>query len=243
MSKNIWNDKKDISVLIIEDEVVLALGLECTLKSFGYRVCGIQTSMQSTMNHLNTHTPDIALVDIKLKGNINGIDIAKYLWQNKKIPIIFLTSYCDEKTIEKTMCCQPYGYLVKPCKDSELNAVIQTSLNKHHYMFNDKKENDSEKQFVYLVENVKFHKGKSLLYKKNEALTLTGNETKLVELLVSYPKETVSFERISHYIWGESLYDLGKLRTLVYRLKLKVGHEIIESVFETGYKLKVAQFA
>lgn len=46
--------KKDISVLIIEDEVVLALGLECTLKSFGYRVlCGIQTSMQSTMNHLN----------------------------------------------------------------------------------------------------------------------------------------------------------------------------------------------
>lgn len=50
------------------------------------------------------------------------------------------------------MCCQPYGYLVKPCKDVELNAVIQTSLNKHHYMFNDKKEHDSEKQFVYLVE-------------------------------------------------------------------------------------------
>lgn len=238
MSKNIWNDKKDISVLIIEDEVVLALGLEYTLKSFGYQVCGIQTNMQNTIKHLNEHTPDIALVDIKLKGHINGIDIAKYMWESKKIPIIFLTSYCDEKTIEKTLCCEPYGYLIKPCKESELNAIIQTSLNKHHYMFKNE-ENDSA-QFVHLIENLKFHKGKSILYRHEEALSLTGNETKLIELLVGFPKETVSFERISHYIWGESLYDLGKLRTLVYRLKLKVGHDIIESVFETGYKIKVA---
>lgn len=237
MSKNILNDKKDISVLIIEDEVVLALGLEYTLKSFGYSVCGIQTNMQSTIKYLNEHTPDIALVDIKLKGNINGIDIAKYMWENKKIPIIFLTSYCDEKTIERTLCCQPYGYLIKPCKDSELNAIIQTSMHKHYHIF--RNEYKDVTSFVYLIGNLKFHKGKAILYKEEEPLTLTGNETKLIKLLVDYSKETVSFERISHYIWGESLYDLGRLRTLVYRLKLKVGHDIIESVFETGYKLKV----
>ena len=52
-------------------------------------------------------------------------------------------------------------------------------------------------------------------------------------------KEVVSFERISSYIWRESLYDLGKLRTLIYRLKQKLGFEIIENIFESGYKLKV----
>lgn len=240
MSKNIWNEKKDISVLIIEDEVVLALGLEYTLKNFGYTVSGIKTNLQSTLNYLTTHTPDIAIVDIKLKGGLNGIDIAKYMWENKRIPIIFLTSYCDEKTIEKTLCCEPYGYLIKPCKEKELNAIIQTSINKHNRVYTNKDNTFLIEQKIYLAKDLIFHKGKSLLYYQEEAIKLTGNETKFLSLLISYPKETVCFERISYCIWCESIYDLGRLRTLVYRLKQKIPYDIIESVFETGYKLKAA---
>ena len=67
MSKN---HLKDISILIIEDEAVLALGLKYTLKNFGYSVSGIENSMQGTINHLNSSIPDLALVDIKLKNSI-----------------------------------------------------------------------------------------------------------------------------------------------------------------------------
>lgn len=237
MYKNHWMDKSEISILIIEDEAVLALGLEYTLKSFGYQVCGIESQFDSTIKNLSSYAPDLVLADIKLNDHISGIHIAKYIWQTHKIPIIFLTSYCDEKTIKEAMSCEPYGYLVKPWKDEELNAIIQMAINKHNYFF--AHQNTLQNDVVIECDhNVTFHKGKSILYKEGVALNLTGNETKLLDILSDYPKEAVSFERISSYIWRESLYDLGRLRTLVYRLKQKIGFNIVESVFETGYRLK-----
>lgn len=237
MYKNHRMDKSEISILIIEDEAVLALGLEYTLKSLGYHVCGIESHFDATIKQLSVDTPDLVLADIKLGEGMSGIQIARYIWQTHKIPIIFLTSYCDEKTIQEAMSCEPYGYLVKPWKDEELNAIIQMAINKHNYFFAHQEtlQNDTVIEFEH---NVTFHKGKSILYKEGVALNLTGNETKLLGILSDYPKEAVSFERISSYIWRESLYDLGRLRTLVYRLKQKIGFNIVESVFETGYRLK-----
>lgn len=239
MSKNHLNEVKDISVLIIEDEPVLAVGLEYTLKSFGYKVAGISSNMQNTLQLLLQQKVDIVLVDIKLKGGHCGIEIANYLWQQKKIPVIFLTSYCDEKTIEKTMSCEPYGYLIKPCKDQELHTTIQTSLHKHHYFFNHKECFTVVEEFLQFNEEIKYDKGKSILYIHEKPVKLTGNETKLLQLLSEFPNEVVPFERISSYIWRENIYDLGKLRTLIYRLKQKLNADIIESIFEAGYKLKV----
>lgn len=238
MTKNTLLNKDEISILIIEDEAVLALGLEYTLKSFGYHVCGIESQFDKIVNNLSSYAPDLVLADIKLNGHINGIHIAKYIWQTHKIPIIFLTSYCDEKTIKEAMSCEPYGYLVKPWKDEELNAIIQTAINKHNYFFAHHTSLQNT-LFIELENNMSYHKGKSILYKADEPVSLTGNETKLLEILSDCPKEAVSFERISSYIWRESLYDLGRLRTLVYRLKQKVGFNLVESVFETGYRLRV----
>ena len=123
MSKN---HLKDISILIIEDEAVLALGLEFTLKSFGYSVSGVETSLNGTINHLNHSIPDLALVDIKLKNSACGIEIAKFLWQTRKIQIIFLTSYSDEKTIERTLSCEPYGYFAPADSFGHLARSIRT---------------------------------------------------------------------------------------------------------------------
>lgn len=233
------NSIKTTSILIIEDEIILALGLQETLKNFGYDILGIESTLQGTIQQLNKSLPTLAIVDIKLKGLNDGIEIAKYLWQTKKIPIIFLSSYCDEKTIARTLSCEPYAYLIKPCKDKELHTTIQTSLNKHNYFFKNKEVIQNNTNCIYLENNLKFNKAKTILYKNDEPLKLTRNETKIIELLSDYPKEVVSFERISTYIWREDIYDLGRLRTLIYRLKQKIGSEIIESVFESGYKLKV----
>ncbi len=234
------NSLKEISILIIEDEVVLSLALKSILEDFGYKVSGIETNMQGVMQHLSKSSPNLAIVDIKLQSSNDGINIAKYLWQVKKTPIIFLTSYCDEKTIERTLSCEPYGYLIKPCKDKELHTTIQTAINKHNYFFKNKETFIDTNSYVELGNALQFHRGKTILYKDKQPLKLTKNETKLIELLCAYPNESVSYEKINNYIWRESLYDLGKLRTLVYRLKQKVNNDIIESVFDTGYKLKVS---
>ncbi|RXI43265.1 hypothetical protein CRU99_08430 [Malaciobacter mytili] len=230
--------KEDVSILIVEDETVLAIGMEYSLQNMGYSVSGIETTSTNAINHVREKKPDIIIMDINLRGSSSGIEAAKHIWQYYKIPIIFLTSYSDEKTIKKAMACEPYGYLLKPCKDEELSVAIQVAIYKHNYFFKNIKVFDEEQQFVNLKDNFKFHLGKALLYKDKEPIKLTGNETKFFEILCENVGETVSFERISNYIWRDSLYDLGKLRTLVYRVKQKIKADLIESIFETGYRLK-----
>lgn len=228
--------KKNISILIIEDDVILAMGLETTLENFGYEICAIKNNSSEAIKYCNEQTPDLILADINLNSLQSGIDAAIQIWQTKKIPIIFLTSYSDNKTINKCMQCEPYGYLIKPYKDEELNATIKMALHKHNFFHKHLSTQSLEK--IEICENICFHKGKNILFVNEKPIKLTGNETKLLQILSDNLNEMVSFEKINFFIWREEFYDLGKLRTLIYRLKNKIGEEIIENVFETGYKLK-----
>lgn len=240
MSKLEYFDENEISILIVEDEPVLAIGMEFSLESMGYNVSGIESSGRSAIKHVEENSPDIVLMDINLKGAFSGIDAAKEIWLKKKTPIIFITSYSDTKTIKKAMACEPYGYLVKPCKDEEINATIQTTIHKHNFFFKNKEYLlDEKSDFVQIKENIKYQISKSTLYINNEPQNLTGNERKFMDILCATPKESVSFDKINTYIWREPLYDLGKLRTLVYRLRSKIKVDLFENVYESGYKLKL----
>ncbi|RXK00239.1 signal transduction protein [Arcobacter sp. CECT 8986] len=230
--------KENISILIVEDETVLAIGMEYSLQNMGYNISGIESSAQNAINHVRQNRPDIIIMDINLKGDVSGTTAAKQIWQYYKVPIIFLTSYSDEKTIKKAIECEPYGYLLKPCKDDELNIAIQVAIYKHNYFFKNIKTFNKTDNLIKLTNKVDFHKGKSLLYYENNPIKLTGNETKLFEILCENIGETVSFERISSYIWRDGFYDLGKLRTLIYRVKQKTKEDLIQSVFEVGYKIE-----
>lgn len=237
-SSNIIN--KDISILIVEDESVLAIGMEYSLEEMGYTVSGIESTGKNAICHASSQGPDLILMDIHLKGNQNGIEAAKHIWQYQKTPIIFLTSYCDDTTIKQAMTSEPYAYLIKPVKDEELNVAIQTAMHKHNYFYKNKETLHHQKQQqIHINEDLMFEKVKGVLYKNHKAIKLTGNEVKLLEILTDFKGETVSFERITNYIWRESLYDMGKLRNIVYRLKNKLQADVFENVYEQGYRLKI----
>jgi len=227
------------SILIVEDESILALGMECSLEEFGYEVSGIETNYNSAIKHAKDYHPDLIIMDINLKGEKTGIDAAKYIWNEFQIPIIFLTSYSDDKTIKNAMNSEPYAYLIKPCREEELKATIQTTLHKHNYFFKNKQViSSNDKTLIFLEDDFRFDKAKGILFKNNEPITLTKNEIKLFEILTNFIDESVSFDRISDYIWREPLFDISKLRSLIYRLKKKIGKDIFENVYEVGYKLK-----
>ncbi|WP_321468896.1 response regulator [Halarcobacter sp.] len=233
---------KDISVLIVEDETLLALGMEYSLEEFGYEVSGIETTADAAIRHVYENLPDIILMDINLKGLKTGIEAAKQIWNTHKIPVIFLTSYCDDKTIKEAMLSEPYGYLIKPCRDEELKVAIQTALHKHNYFYKNKNTLEKKKDINLIIKcenGFLYDKTKNLLFKDNEIVKLTGNEIKLFDILTDYPNEPVSFERIYSYIWRDEINDIGRLRTLIYRVKNKLGINLIENIFEIGYKLKL----
>ena len=237
---NLIHKDKDINVLIVEDEIVLAMAIELSLNEMGFYVSGIETSAQKAILHAQNNHPDIILMDINLNNSQTGIDAANIIWKKFKIPIIFLTSYSNDKTIKEALECEPYGYLIKPCRDEELKVTINMALHKHRYFFK-KQDELSEKRsdYIYLEDNMKFDKANSILYKNEQTIKLTKNEKKLFDLIIQSSNYTASFEKIFAFIWREDIYDLGKLRTLIYRLKLKTKTNLFENIFEQGYKLKV----
>lgn len=231
----------NINILVVEDEVVLAMALESTLENMGFSVSGIETTPTGSVNHVKNNLVDLVIMDINLKNKMTGIDAAKIIWDIYKTPIIFLTSYANNTTIKEAMSCEPYAYLVKPYKKKELKASILTAMHKHKFFFT--KKAIEEKQTIQ--DKVKFEGGlvfdikQRRLKIKQKEIPLTKNELKFFEIMSKNKTEAVSFEEISSFIWRESIYDLGRLRTLVYRLNKKIDTTSIKNIHDFGYRLEV----
>lgn len=114
-------------VLIVEDESIVALDLQRRLIRLGYEVPRVAASHDQALKAVNETYPNIVLMDINISGNIDGIDTAAKL----DVPVIYLTAYSEEKTLQRAKATKPYGYLVKPFSERELHATIQMALERH----------------------------------------------------------------------------------------------------------------
>lgn len=241
MSNNLCS-KKDFDILIVEDEPILAMAMEIKLKKLGFGVSGIATTPDNAILHTHNFYPDLAIVDINLNASKTGIDVASYIWKNFNIPIIFLTSYYNDKILNQAMEAEPYGYLIKPCRNEELKVAINTAIHKHQFFFKNKNLLvPAKNKFIYITENIKFDLLQLELYADNKLYKLTKNEKKLFEILTKQPDKVVSFNTIFNFIWREDVYDLSKLRSLIYRLKNKLKFNPFENLYEEGYKIKIVK--
>jgi two-component system, response regulator PdtaR len=117
-------------ILIVDDEILVAKSLEIMLKGAGYIVSGIVVSGQEAILKAKKLKPDLVLMDITLKGEIDGIQTAEYIQKNFKLPIIFLTAHNDKKTVERAKLTQPFGYITKPFDETKLLISIEMSIYK-----------------------------------------------------------------------------------------------------------------
>jgi len=123
-----YNSMPATKVLIVEDEPAIAHDIAAILQGDGYNVCGIAHSSTKAMDYLATKSPDIALLDISIKGDKDGIDIAHIIKKKYNIPFVFLTSFADRETIDRVKETAPYGYIVKPFKERDLAPAIEVAL-------------------------------------------------------------------------------------------------------------------
>ncbi|WGV27709.1 hybrid sensor histidine kinase/response regulator [Halotia branconii] len=119
------------NILVVEDEAIVAKHLLNKLKKFGYRVIATVSSGQEAINKALESRPDLVLMDIRLKGQIDGVEAAQEIRKHLDIPIIYLTAYADENTVERAKNTDPFGYLLKPFKEKELQTNIEIALTKH----------------------------------------------------------------------------------------------------------------
>ena len=120
----------EATVLIVEDEGILAIGLKKKLEKLGYNVPAIASSGNEAIDLAAKCRPDLILMDIVLKGEMDGIEAADKIRSTLKIPVIYLTAYSDEDTVKRAMVTEPFGYLVKPYNDRDLQIALEMTLYK-----------------------------------------------------------------------------------------------------------------
>jgi CheY-like chemotaxis protein len=118
-------------ILIVEDEAVTSVMLEKTLKELGYEVVGSAFDGREAIEIAREKRPDLILMDIRIQGDMDGIETAKQIYQQFNIPSIYLTAHSDEDTIKRAVESGPFGYLIKPFKERELYSNIEMVAHKH----------------------------------------------------------------------------------------------------------------
>lgn len=115
-------------ILVVEDEEILRFGTILHLKSFGYDVVGNFKYGEDAVKHAADLKPDLILMDIKLAGDINGIETVKQIHKKLDVPVIYLSVYSDMQTIEKAKSTNPFRYMIKPFNEEELRFTIETAI-------------------------------------------------------------------------------------------------------------------
>ena len=118
-------------ILIVEDNGVVARDIQNSLEKLGFDVCAAAASGEKAIQKAADDAPDLVLMDILLKGEMNGTEAAEQIHSQFDIPVIYLTAYADEEVLEKAKRTEPFGYIIKPFEDRELNTAIEIALYKH----------------------------------------------------------------------------------------------------------------
>lgn len=115
-------------ILIVEDERIVARDIEKRLKKLGYLVPANVASGEEALEQVADTQPDLILMDIQLRGALDGIETAERIRANHNIPVVYLTAYADEVTLQRAKTTEPFGYIVKPFDERELHAAIEIAL-------------------------------------------------------------------------------------------------------------------
>lgn len=118
-------------ILIVEDEIIVGLDIQHELTGLGYRVTDIVASGPEAIQKASQFRPDLVLMDIRLTGEMDGIEAAEQIRQSLSLPIVYLTAYADAETLQRAKLTEPFGYIIKPYQERDLHTTIEMALYKH----------------------------------------------------------------------------------------------------------------
>lgn len=128
---------ENIRILVVEDEQIVSKDIQAQLKRFGYEIAGAAASGEDAIVLVQERKPDLVMMDVMLKGEMMGTEAAEIIRREYDIPVIYLTAYADENTINQAKVTGPYGYVLKPFDERELQTAIEIAL----YKYQTEKEN------------------------------------------------------------------------------------------------------
>ncbi len=231
---------KEINILIVEDESIVAMEIESYVKKLEYSVVAICSNAKDTFSIISKKKIDIILMDICIKGALDGVETAARIKKSHShIEIIFLTAHLDDYNVDRAIEVNPTAYLSKPFNREELRVFLKIALRKIH-----KKSTlcEDHKHHIILDEEFSYDLSNHMLYCCLEIIHLTKKEGDFLKLLIENKNHVVDFYTIENAIWPDKATNTNTIRTLVKRLRQKLKHKFIETVSSRGYRLAIATY-
>jgi DNA-binding response OmpR family regulator len=220
--------RNNAKILIVEDEALTADAIKSQIAKMGYHSVDIATTYSEALSCIENQALDLILLDIDLKSEFTGIDIAKERSVLNKIAVIYLTAYRDSATRRELIATNPKGYLTKPLRYEEMEVAIALALSHKNGII------DIGQHFSYDLKNEN-------LCHHNKLIKLSQNERLLLEKLIEGRGEPIPLNLLEFAVWGNEVVSPSSLRTLVGKLRKKLNSDMIVTVSFFGYKLLVAE--
>lgn len=171
-----------VNILVTEDESIVRKDIERSLQKLGYNVIGSADTGEKAIELAKDLKPDLALMDIMLKGDMTGIEAAQQIKKDRDIPVIFLTAYADEKTLNKAKITEPHGYILKPFKEIDIHTSIEMAMHKHGREKELKIESDLLKSIAAAKEDAEY----LFLKHQSKLVRVNPSDIQFVEAMKDY---------------------------------------------------------
>jgi len=217
-------------VLVVEDESLVAMEISSALEKENYVVTEVVDNAEDAFKSIEKEMPDLVMMDININGDIDGIEASHIIEYDYKIPIIFLTAYSDSSTINKAIEAFPSAYLIKPFKRQELYAAVSLAVSKSV---------KNKPELIEIYDGCIYKPKASELLKTTQTISLTKKEKQLLDLLLAHKGNVVTFGTIELELWPDKEVSVTTRRTLIHRVREKLGSNVIETKKDLGCVLKI----
>jgi len=229
------------NVVIVEDEVITQRYLQDILSSNDVNVSGCFDNAEDMLEALKDITCDMILMDINIKGPMDGIQLARKILQTRTFPVIFITAHNDDATLEELLELAPYGFINKPFSSKEVIPTLKIAYKRYliHSNVSESKSSEVSTDTDIIINKFYTYSLKSsTLYYDGQAIKLNNKQNRLLKMLSKHLNNTVGYEVLITELWDDETIADSTLRTLVYSVRKLLPDLPIVSHSKVGYSLQ-----
>jgi len=225
------------NIVIVEDEVITQRYLQDILSQYEITVSACFDNAKDALSHLRDVPCDLLLMDINIKGPMDGIQLAREILRTSTLPIVFITAHNDDDTLEELLELAPYGFIGKPFSSKDVMVTLQIAYKRYVTHTRSFKEKKKEVLDIIIDHTYRYSKEANELYENDICVKLNHKQNILLSVLASHPNHPVSYDLLVSEIWGSDIISDSALRTLVYSLRKLLPELPIVSQSKIGYML------
>jgi DNA-binding response OmpR family regulator len=224
------------NVVIVEDEVITQRYMQDIFAQYNVAVSGCYDSAKETLEKIKYIKCDMILMDINIKGPVDGIQLAKQLLKVYTLPIVFITAHNDDATLDELLELAPYGFIGKPFSSKELINTVKIAY-KRYLTHNATHHVEEDISIIIINEKYQYSKKDNELFAYDKVIKLNRKQATLVHILSKKANHIVHYDILIEEVWGSEEIADSALRTLVYSVRKLLPDLPIVSHSKMGYTL------